>query len=377
MRRCIFRKLDCDRCKNKNIDESLYCKKHHTIIEKSNIESREILKNIFEDNRLNLYDIYKRNIDKPLGRSEFISILHIVLNKRDYAYINDIYNLNKKTIPGIANAYYKLCITTNKISEKTENIKKINIIKRRWKKYIKESINKSENKEDPFTFDTIEEIPLKLRFKYTDDDNHKYIFNALEFEYFLRNNGKWNPYNKKPISENIVTILDEFIKKNNLKRKTADFNWATHTQAYTDVSQIMEKNGFYNDIKWFEKINYSMCSKIINIYRDISPGSEYFNIDYKLSKTDFVFDFCKEVIRMFKNGEEHYLLCCNLFKALALNIEEFYNNIPSWLYNVESFSNLIPRNRLYYTYMYEIEGQEELYNILNTFNILTNDMNIN
>jgi len=373
MNECIFRKLDCDSCKKKGIDGSLYCKKHHTIVEKINIESQEILKNIFANNTLNLYDIYKKNI----GKSEFINILNIVLNKKDYAYINDMYNLNKKTISAIINAYYKLCIITNKISEKTENIKKINIIKRKWKRYIKESINKSENKEDPFTFDTIEEMPLKLRFKYTDNDNHTYIFNAVEFDYFLRNNGKWNPYNKKPISENIVMNLDEFIKRYNLKRKMCGYDWQTNTQAYTDVSQIMEKNGFYNDIKWFEKINYRMCSKIINIYRDISPGSEYFNIDFKLSKTNFVFDFCKEVIRLFENGEEHYLLCCNLFKALALNIEEFYNNIPSWLYNVESFSNLIPRNRLYYTYMYEIEGQEELYNILNTFNIFTSELDRN
>jgi hypothetical protein len=118
----------------------------------------------------------------------------------------------------------------------------------------------------------------------------------------------------------------------------------------------MEEKGFYNDVVWFDKLTLSVCNKVIKIYRDmctnITEGHIYFPFGFEISEINYVFVFCKEVIRLFKEADEHYLLCCNFVKALALNIEEFYNNLPSWLLNIESpITFLNDDNALFYMYV--------------------------
>ena len=73
-----------------------------------------------------------------------------------------------------------------------------------------------------------------------------------------------------------------------------------------------------------------------------------------MNESNYVYEFCKEIIRLFKEGDDHYLLCCNFMKALALYITEFYRNLPSWLLNLESnlpFINNRNNDGLYLIYV--------------------------
>jgi len=203
-----------------------------------------------------------------------------------------------------------------------------------------------------------------------DDRDHVYIFHAIEFDYFIRLNGAWNPYNKDVIPEYVITQLKLLMKYNNLSCRNQEYNWTTALHAYTDVSQIMEKAGFYNDVKWFQKLTINSYKRVIRLFQDLCyelpDASSYFPIDFQLTEESFVFEFSKETIRLFENSENHYLLCCNFVKALAFNSNEFYDNLPTWLLNISSsILNLNVNNGIMLLYIDNI-----LDNILNDDEIM-------
>ena len=39
---------------------------------------------------------------------------------------------------------------------------------------------------------------------------------------------------------------------------------------------------------------------------------------------------------LFENGNNEFLLCCNFIKSIALYSDDFYNNIPEWLSDIET-----------------------------------------
>ena len=68
-----------------------------------------------------------------------------------------------------------------------------------------------------------------------------------------------------------------------------------------------------------------------------------------INEQNYVFVFAKEIIKLFKNGNEHFILCCNFIKSLSLVSDNFYNNLPEWLSTVNN--NLY--NRRYTTGLLE------------------------
>jgi hypothetical protein len=169
------------------------------------------------------------------------------------------------------------------------------------------------------------------------------------------------------------------INYNKLELKEEEvFKWQTPLQAYTDVSQVMEKSGFYTSVVWFEKLNYNSCKNIIKRFRELSSGvpdgNLFFPITFEMNKSTYYFDLAKEIISLFKESDTHYLLCCNFIKALAANIKEFYQNMPSWLLNLESTVPLhtnTNRNALMFMYFQNmVEDVEENYEIDMDFDII-------
>ena len=227
-----------------------------------------------------------------------------------------------------------------------DNQHKCIIIQKAIKKFLYKSLKKynnckCENIEDPFTYDNIDEISENLKFGFKDKNGYIYIFNAIEFEYFIRINGNWNPYTKEILPEYVKNRLELFIRYNGLiKKSDNEFKWNSSLQAYTEVSQIMEKNGFYNNILWFNKLTYEKCKNIIKTYRKLSKNNNYNNIyfcrGFEFSKKTYIYDFCREIIRLFKEGDEHYILCCIFMKSISLYINEFYMNLPEWLLDIDT-----------------------------------------
>ena len=108
----------------------------------------------------------------------------------------------------------------------------------------------------------------------------------------------------------------------------------------------MEKLGFYNNILWFLKLKFNNIINIINIYKDLTSDidieNNYFNEDLLLilNNNNYVNVFANEIINLFKNGNEHFILCCNFVKALALVSNDFYDNLPDWISNINSTTNM-------------------------------------
>jgi hypothetical protein len=355
---CIFWQRHGSRCKNKIFQNTKYCKihkkKHQYIFEnmspklcaiKCENDIYEILKHIYENDTYEINGEINNNseskkqlfiiiLDYLLSRKKIIEIIQGLLIR----YIGSKRQMISKIHDHMYNTY--LLSHDDVISRKVSEIQTW-YRKYLYRKIIENNTEISENNEDPFTYDSIEEIPENCKFSYKDNKGHVYIFNAVELEYFIRKQGTWNPYTKEVISQSVINHLHIFMKYNKLKPKSdKDVLWQTSLHAFTEVSQLMEKMGFYNDVSWFNKLTLGICKNVIKIYRDlcadIPDGQVYFPFGFEISEKNYVFDFCKEIIQLFKEADEHYLLCCNFVKALALNIDDFYNNLPSWLLNIES-----------------------------------------
>jgi hypothetical protein len=353
---CIFiNKFQKKKC-NIICDNCLYCDKH---IKYKNIKFFEIINRILKTkNKLfidAIDDIYllfkyiqKYKDTNDLKKLLFIKILSYLFNKIVLIELFHSYNIkknnNKKTIIleiyNIFNTTYKLTVHINKIIIIQKNIRNY-LYKLVNKKY---NINEISNENDPFTLDKIVDIPKKLRF-YFKTGNKIYCFNAIEFDYYIKLNNI-NPCTREILDENIINKLKLFIKYNKLEIKKNKKEWDTKEQAYTDVVYYMEKVGFYNNVLWFLKLKFNNIINIINIYKDLTSDidieNNYFNEDLLLilNNNNYVNVFANEIINLFKNGNEHFILCCNFVKALALVSNDFYDNLPDWISNINSTTNM-------------------------------------
>lgn len=353
---CIYRRKDtfvlCNRCSKKN---SLFCRYHNYSTGK---HVYEIFYELFKDkciiNQCDIYNIYTYIYDNTVivGYIEdvegelFKKILqHIPFNiliKASARYIKNrtyskdeiydiLYKLNKNTYDINANAKS----TYDIIKKYQENIK-YNLI-------VREDINEDFiNDEDLFTCEKIADISKKRLF-ILKDKHGSYAFDVVELEYFVKNcnNEKvepYNPYTREKLSVNVLWKLKTFMKKNNITPRIQEYKWETNLHAFTDLSIIIERNGFYNNPEWFNKMRTVDILKTIKYFKDFSsniPECDEFFCD--INANTLIFDFCREAIKMFNECKDDlYVLCCNFMKALGLCSNDFYENMPSWLLGTET-----------------------------------------
>ena len=381
MSRCIFRYQYNDgvRCTKHSFENQQYCNRHkhkqnyifelmNMAIQKETLTCEndlfEVFKYIYENDT---YDIKSNTInnDNDNKKTLFFTIVAYLLSKVTVLnilyktiYLNGRININHKSKSRIISYLHSILYNTYCISKEDTKLSEVIRIQRflrrhLYRKIVAYNMLPSENTEDPFTYDNIDEIDCNHKFSYQDDKGHIYTFNAIEFEYFIRQNGNWNPYTKDEIPEYVINRLKIFIQHNNLQYKQEnDFIWQTSLHAYTEVSQIMEKAGFYTNVEWFNLISFELAKKIINSYRnhcrDLVDRNKYFPVGFEINNATFEFEFCREVINLFKDTDDHYLLCCNFMKALANNIQEFALHLPRWLLEDEtSYTNRMPALFMY------------------------------
>jgi hypothetical protein len=275
----------------------------------------------------------------------FKKILKVLYNKKSSLLYNYYYYLDiSDNINEMYNKIYLINKNTYEIEKEKNTKRKLIIIKKQLQKFIIRNHIYSDNiiinnQEDPFTFDNIKDINVNERFIYKDGNNY-YCFKAIELHYFIvEQNNNWNPYTKKQFEIDILKNLNVFIKYFNLiNNKTNEkYEWKTINQAYTEVSQTLEKIGFYNNTEWFLKITSAQIKNIIRLFKIISANNEN-NINYlnDINDNTIFFDFAREIIKLFEDGNAHFLLCCNFMKALSLYSNDFYNNLPDWMADIES-----------------------------------------
>lgn len=364
MNLCIYRNCNsCNSCNNYIHNNNKYCYSHifyknylYEIIDFA-INRREI------KNNNDIYDIYKYIYNNPnIYTKEFIfkGCLKILFSKKIYLrnlysfynyvnendndnnFINFIYKINKNTYEIEKNNYNKYLIIHRLFINKL------------LKEHYFDSNLKINNDTDPFTLENINDLNKNELFIYKENKDNTYFFIANELKYFIETNGNWNPYTKQEIPENIIRNLDYFIKINKLNNKKPlnKYEWSSIPQAFTDVSKIMEKIGFYNDVKWFLKFTSNQIKNIIKSYKIISRDCENNNFFINMNDNTIFFDFAREIIKLFENGNDNFNLCCFFIKAISLYSEDFYNNIPEWMGDIETNNIItIPLNNLVITNM--------------------------
>ena len=341
---CICRCNNFNLC-NRNTNGNESCRYHKNI---KNMHIHKILYNVVNDKKnidmCDLYEIYKyiNVINYPNVRELYIEVLKSIPYKilRDISFIN-----NKKYSCKMDK--YNLLYDINRKSYDIECCGNINSIIKLQKRFREKHIIKYDprddtymNSEELFTGDNICEIIPERLFILKNSRGEKYIFDAIELEYFIRtcienNQEPYNPYNRELLSNYTINSLRNFIKYHNLKIKVFEYKWDTNMHAFTDLAIEIERRGFYNNPIWFNELTNIDFLKIIKYFKmfsnDIPENANYFN---NITEDTLIFDFCKDAIKLFKEcNEELYILCCNFIKSMAMCSNNFYENIPLWLTN--------------------------------------------
>jgi hypothetical protein len=292
----------------------------------------QIFKYIYDDTKIYTKEyIFKACLKMLFSEKQYLIVIYSNLKYCSSLtltnIINNIYQINLNTYNIEKNHYKKF--------KKIYNLFIQNIIKKH--KYDETVI--LNNTEDPFTLDNINDINKNDIFIYKENNETNYFFIATELKYFIDTNGSWNPYTKQEFLSTTIRNLQYFIKyyKLNKKKSLNKYEWNSVQQAFTDVSQIIEKIGFYNDTRWLLKLTSNQIKSIIKTFKVISreyPEIELFFVN--INDNTIFFDFAREIIKLFENGNDHFILCCNFIKAISLYSDDFYNNIPEWMSDIES-----------------------------------------
>ena len=344
---CIYRQHNsCTQCYfNSKIDNycSIHANNYNTIY--------KIINDAIGRNEINIREIY--NIFKYIYNNDKIYTKEFIFKACLKTLYSNLYYLksvfNKYFITSNENENNDIIHIIYLINLKTYNIEKEHYNKHKilYRFFITNIIKKHKynpniilnNNEDPFTLDNINELDKNELFIYSETNETNYFFIATELKYFIDTNGGWNPYTKQEFPETTIKNLNYFIKyfKLNKKNTLNKYEWSSIHQAFTDVSQIIEKIGFYNDTKWLLKLTSNQIKNIIKTFKLVSSeyqGIENFYID--ITDNNIFYDFARETIKLFENGNDNFVLCCNFIKSIALYSDDFYNNIPEWMVDIET-----------------------------------------
>lgn len=145
-----------------------------------------------------------------------------------------------------------------------EHLNKIILIQKNFRKWDIYRRNKSNNKEDCGTLDSIFTIPIEYYFDYIDTDGFTYAFDLRTFDLIST-----NPYNQKqfPQDEKFKKKLNskiQYIIKTERKMKH-DSPKLTEEQKYDQilirVFQKFDMIGQYTDTSWFNNLSFEDLRK--------------------------------------------------------------------------------------------------------------------
>ena len=257
------------KCSFKTINNTLYCKKHQNTTVDFN---KPLFNDIEINNFINLY-INKKNTFKI---NKHILLIKYIL------YINNIintYHISNNIIFKLFSDYI------NKNLYYFNNIKSIiliqSIIRKKYILYINKlkgpalfNTNLSINKEDFYTFESINKITYNNFFSYK-EDKHIYSFDIRSIQLLLNKFKSINPYTINIIPEhiknNIYKVIN-YLKNNNLYYSYENDILTPEqklNQYIINTFQKIDSFGYNTDISWFSNLSYTELYKLWLYLEDI------------------------------------------------------------------------------------------------------------
>jgi len=211
-----------------------------------------------------------------------------------------------------------------------------------WRKNKEKS--PSINDVDPFTLESISEIPSHLLFSYKNPKGLTYTFRAAELHHHVLTNGSYNPLNREPISSDVTTRLGAYIDALPLKQNFEN-QWLTATEAYLDVLHQYELFGIYTKLEWFLDLSFEQHIHLFMLTEVLMKDNQLMLFDLScledsLRTTDL------ETIRLALAKEmrlliqlthpKQFFLVCSYFLILAMVEKKIARALPQWILNAAS-----------------------------------------
>tara|TARA_B110000114_G_C15016602_1_gene367096 strand:- start:6 stop:1136 length:1131 start_codon:yes stop_codon:yes gene_type:complete len=321
------------------------CNKHN---KEEKIQTIETL--LFNETEVNNFikdyiNIYTKNTKQ----SELFLKKNIILTKYILQYYNynfDV-NLNKKQVILLFKTYI---IENNKY---ILNLKHIIKIQNFFRQRIIKNINFLKgpglflpcvNETDFYTFEDKKKINYEYLFSFIDEKKNIYFFDIRSFKLlidnkFTSNNKIINPYNRLPISIDIINKYNKlvhYLKKNNI---TIDFEpeilskEQLFNQTIIQTFQKIDKFGYNTSIEWFTKLSifqlrqlWIQLEDIWNYRSNLSPNEKNNIIQqikpqpfskFKLLNTKYFYNNDKTINK--KKIQESILEDFNIFITSGIN----------------------------------------------------------
>ena len=162
--------------------------------------------------------------------------------------------------------------------------------------------NKCVNDEDFFTLDKVTEIEPIFFYSYLDNQNFRYGFDIRSLKKLIANSNI-NPYNRKPIEENIIKSIKnriEFIEKKQISTIIETPTQLSEEQVIRNkVLCVFEKIdslniiSFGSDINWFLNLSFSYIKKLYRCLEDIWNYRVQITMDqkYKIVPNNDIFKY--------------------------------------------------------------------------------------
>jgi len=138
-------------------------------------------------------------------------------------------------------------------------------------------LNRCNNTEDFYTFQSIDDIEPLYFFSYTDKDNFSYFFDIRSFEK-LNKGSHANPYNREPIP---LEAIEKFNNRMDIVSKDIDFKpfetpKLTDEQTYRNyVIEVFQGIDLTNciaggtDISWYLNLDFNQLIRFYEVLEDI------------------------------------------------------------------------------------------------------------
>ena len=205
------------------------------------------------------------------------------------------YNLNQLKI---ISKHYKLKVTGNKTQLTTRIHTHLYLsffilkIQKLARGYLQRKYNKAHgpafmdrslciNPNDFFTMDTMNEIPFEQFFSFKDDDNFIYGFDLVSIHNLMHKCDGIikNPYNRRPISQNVIESIKYLIKLSKILRisfsvEIKNIELVVSNEKSVELRtlalfQNIDALGNYTDPSWFMSLNNIQLIRLLRELIDI------------------------------------------------------------------------------------------------------------